>query len=167
MTPDLSGSKHQKCATAVLTSRSEMEQQGPGYQPQLADTLDAASRRGFIGRSAELATFEAFLERPEHVAVLWLSGLGRVGKTALMQACACRARQAGWRTARIDGRTVAQSRRPLPTRSRLLLPRRSHIRTLIGPMPVTSRSLSTPTNGWSPSIAGSASSTCLASRPRR
>ena len=86
-----------------------MEQQGPGYQPQLADTLDTASRRGFIGRSAELATFEAFLERPEHVAVLWLSGLGGVGKTALMQACAGRARQAGWRTARIDGRTVAQS----------------------------------------------------------
>ena len=86
-----------------------MEQQGPGYQPQLADTLDAASRRGFIGRSAELATFEAFLERPEHVGVLWLSGLGGVGKTALMQACAGRARQAGWRTARIDGRTVAHS----------------------------------------------------------
>ena len=86
-----------------------MEQQGPGRQPQLADTLDAASRRGFIGRSAELATFEALLERPERVSVLWLSGLGGVGKTALMQACASRARLAGWRTARIDGRTVAQS----------------------------------------------------------
>lgn len=86
-----------------------MEQQGPGHQPRLADTLDAASRRGFIGRSAELAAFEALLERPERVSVLWLSGLGGVGKTALMQACAGRARQAGWRTARIDGRTVAQS----------------------------------------------------------
>jgi hypothetical protein len=86
-----------------------MEQQGPGHQPRLADTLDAASRRGFIGRSAELATFEELLERPEPVSVLWLSGLGGVGKTALMKAWAGRARQAGWRTARIDGRAVAQS----------------------------------------------------------
>jgi hypothetical protein len=87
-----------------------MEQQGPG-QPRLADTLDAASRRGFIGRSAELETFEALLARPDHVSVLWLSGLGGVGKTALMQACAGRARQAGWLTARVDGRTVAHSPR--------------------------------------------------------
>ena len=86
-----------------------MEQQSPAHQPRLADTLDEASRRGFIGRSAELATFEALLERPEHVSVLWLSGLGGVGKTALMRACADRARQAGWLTARIDGRTVAQA----------------------------------------------------------
>jgi hypothetical protein len=86
-----------------------MEQQGSRHQQRLADTLDAASRRGFIGRSAELATFEALLEHPERVSVLWLSGLGGVGKTALMQACAGRARQAGWRTARIEGRTVAQS----------------------------------------------------------
>src|SRR4029450_46061 len=86
-----------------------MEQQGLGHQRRLADTLDAASRRGFIGRSAELATFEELLERPEPVSVLWLSGLGGVGKTALMKAWAGRARQAGWRTARIDGRAVAQS----------------------------------------------------------
>jgi hypothetical protein len=86
-----------------------MEQQGPGHQPRLADTLDAASRRGFIGRSAELETFEALLARPDRVSVLWLSGLGGVGKTALMQTCAGRAKQAGWRSARIDGRTVAKS----------------------------------------------------------
>lgn len=84
-----------------------MEQQNPRPGPRLADTLDAAGRRGFIGRSAELAAFEALLERPEHVIVLWLSGLGGVGKTALLQACSSRARQAGWLTARIDGRAVA------------------------------------------------------------
>jgi hypothetical protein len=88
-----------------------MEQQGPGHQLRLADTLDAASRRGFIGRSAELETFEALLARPDHVSVLWLSGLGGVGKTALMQAYAGRAWQAGWLTARVDGRTVAHSPR--------------------------------------------------------
>ena len=83
-----------------------MEQQNSRLGPRLADALDAAGRRGFIGRSAELAAFDAFLERPEHVRVLWLSGLGGVGKTALMQACSRRARQAGWLTARIDGRAV-------------------------------------------------------------
>src|SRR4030095_10300589 len=86
-----------------------MEQQGLGHQRRLADTLDAASRRGFIGRSAELATFEALLKRPEPVSVLWLSCLGGVGKTALVQAGAGPAKQTGWRTARIDGRAVAQS----------------------------------------------------------
>jgi hypothetical protein len=86
-----------------------MEQQGPQHRPLLADTLDAASRREFIGRSAELAAFDALLQRLERVSVLWLAGPGGVGKTALMQACAGRARDAGWLTARIDGRAVAPS----------------------------------------------------------
>jgi hypothetical protein len=86
-----------------------MEQQGLRNKSRLADTLDAASRREFIGRSAELAAFDGLLERPERASVLWLSGLGGVGKTALMQACARRARQAGWLTVRIDGRASAHS----------------------------------------------------------
>jgi hypothetical protein len=72
-----------------------MGQQSPRNK-SLPDTLDAASRREFIGRSAELAAFDALLERPERVSVLWLSGLGGVGKTALMLAYVRRARQAGW-----------------------------------------------------------------------
>jgi len=86
-----------------------MAQQGPRQRSRLADALDAAGRQGFVGRAAELAAFEALLEHPERISVLWLSALGGVGKTALLHACADRARQAGWLIARIDGRTVAPS----------------------------------------------------------
>ena len=86
-----------------------MEQRDPGHAERLADTLAAAGRRRFIGRTAELAAFEASLKHPEPVAVLWLSGLGGVGKTALMQRWASRVREAGWHTARIDGRAVGVS----------------------------------------------------------
>jgi hypothetical protein len=55
---------------------------------------------------AELAAFVEVLERSQAVSALWLSGLGGVGKTALMRAWARLAEQAGWLTARVDGRTV-------------------------------------------------------------
>ena len=86
-----------------------MEQRDPRDPERVADTLDAASRRGFIGRSAELAAFDGLLDRPERVSLLWLFGPGGVGKTALMQAFAGRARQTGWLTVHIDSRTVAHS----------------------------------------------------------
>jgi AAA ATPase domain len=86
-----------------------MEQQSPRQPERLADTLAAAGRRRFIGRSAELAAFEASLEHSEPVSVLWLSGPGGVGKTALMQAWADQAQRAGWRTVRVDGRAVGLS----------------------------------------------------------
>jgi len=83
-----------------------MEQQGLRHPERLADTLAAAGRRRFVGRTAELAAFEAVLDRSEPISAIWLSALGGVGKTALMQAWADLARQAGWLVARIDGRTV-------------------------------------------------------------
>ena len=83
-----------------------MEQQGLRHPERLADTLAAAGRRRFVGRTAELAAFEAVLDRSEPISAIWLSALGGVGKTALMQAWADLARQAGWPVARMDGRTV-------------------------------------------------------------
>ena len=86
-----------------------MEQLNPQSRERVADLLDAASRRGFIGRSAELAVFDGLLDRVEHVSLLWIFGPGGVGKTALIQAWASRARHAGWQTVRVDGRAVAHS----------------------------------------------------------
>jgi hypothetical protein len=93
-------------ASMFSTGRSEVEQQGPRHSPRLAETLAEASRQRFVGRSAELAVFDELLERSQAVGVLWLSGLGGVGKTTLMRAWAGRAEQAGFLTARIDGRGV-------------------------------------------------------------
>jgi hypothetical protein len=60
-----------------------MEQLNPQSRERVADMLDAASRRSFIGRSAELAVFDGLLDRLEHVGLLWICGPGGVGKTAL------------------------------------------------------------------------------------
>ena len=110
MTPDLSESKHQMCRCS-----SDKSKRDGATRSWTSAATGRHARRGqpprFIGRSAELETFEALLARPDHVSVLWLSGLGGVGKTALMQVCAGQARQAGWLTARVDGRTVAHSPR--------------------------------------------------------
>ena len=110
MTPDLSESKHQMCRCS-----SDKSKRDGATRSWTSAATGRQARRGqpprFIGRSAELETFEALLARPDHVSVLWLSGLGGVGKTALMQVCAGQARQAGWLTARVDGRTVAHSPR--------------------------------------------------------
>ena len=95
-----------------------MEQQGPHHPTRLADALVAASRRRSVGRSNELAVFEALLGRSEPVGVLWLSGQGGVGKTALMQAWAGHAQQSGWRTVRLDGRTAPLSPRASLRRDR-------------------------------------------------
>ena len=45
-----------------------------------------------------MAAFEAVLDRSEPISAIWLSALGGVGKTALMQAWAELARQASLRT---------------------------------------------------------------------
>jgi hypothetical protein len=60
-----------------------MEQLNPQSRERVADMLDAASRRGFIGRSAELAVFDGLLDRLEHVSLLWIFGPGGVRDAAI------------------------------------------------------------------------------------
>ena len=81
----------------------------------LATRLNAARDRGFIGRTAELARFQATLTgrppaagRPDPGSVLFLHGPGGVGKSMLLRRFATLGRAAGRRVVEIDGRAMDQ-----------------------------------------------------------
>ncbi|MGI5198277.1 AAA family ATPase [Streptomyces sp. CA-288835] len=76
----------------------------------LAARLAAAQRRSFVGREAEIDRFAAMLRRePGSPAVLYVHGMGGVGKTTLMRRLATEAREAGHAVSQVEGRHVEPS----------------------------------------------------------
>jgi hypothetical protein len=76
----------------------------------VADRLRGARRRRFVGRAAELELFRGALEAAEpSLSVLWIHGLGGVGKTTLLGALADVAAEAGSEPTWIDLRAIEPS----------------------------------------------------------
>lgn len=76
----------------------------------LAERLNSARDRAFVGRSAELARFRAALRRePGTGAVLYVHGPGGVGKSALLRRFADEARDAARIVVEVDGRLIDPS----------------------------------------------------------
>ncbi|WP_162467215.1 ATP-binding protein [Streptomyces cavernae] len=83
-----------------------------GTANSLAARLVAAEERAFVGREAELERFAAMLrQEADSPAVLYVHGIGGVGKTTLLQRLATKAREAGRAVVRIEGRRVDPSPR--------------------------------------------------------
>src|SRR3954468_20971037 len=75
---------------------------------RLADRLQAARRRAFVGRRAEVDLFEQLLHEPElPVAVLYVWGPGGVGKSTVLRRWADCAENAGVPCLLVDARNVS------------------------------------------------------------
>lgn len=78
--------------------------------PRLADRLNAARHRSFVGRSPELALFRSALTAPAlPFAVLFIYGPGGVGKTTLLREYSYIAAEAGACTVLLDARNLDPS----------------------------------------------------------
>src|SRR4051794_8934204 len=76
----------------------------------VADRLGSVRRRRFAGRAAELELFREALEAPAPpFNVLWIHGVGGVGKTTLLEALAEQAEAAGPAPVRVDLRGMEPS----------------------------------------------------------
>lgn len=75
----------------------------------LATVIDEARRRAFVGRTAELARFDAMLAGGGDRRVMFVHGPGGIGKSALVDELSARARAAGRVTVTLDGREVEWS----------------------------------------------------------
>lgn len=99
----------------LATVSAEPSHPGPTLSPVgrpglLAERLQAARRRCFVGRAAERALFAAAIEGNPHMFVaLFLHGPGGVGKSTLLHRLADDAATAGRTVVRVDGRTVEDS----------------------------------------------------------
>ncbi|WP_030908001.1 ATP-binding protein [Streptomyces sp. NRRL F-5126] len=72
----------------------------------LGEHLDAARSRAFVGRARELALFRSVLTGSAHqFNVMFLTGPGGIGKSALLRRYAGEARAAGRAVVRVDART--------------------------------------------------------------
>ena len=79
----------------------------PSPHTPLADRLQAARLRAFVGRERELATFRTALAEPERpLTVLYLTGPGGIGKSSLLRRFAQEAREAGREVVTIDARSM-------------------------------------------------------------
>lgn len=75
----------------------------------LATVIDAARQRAFVGRAAELASFDGALGGYAPHRVLFVHGPGGIGKTTLLDQFRLRVRAAGRHSIVIDGRDVDRS----------------------------------------------------------
>ena len=99
----------------------------PGRQT-LADHLRDVRSTAFVGRDAEIALFRSALHRSGPAAgfaVLYVWGVGGIGKSALLRRFGDEAGQAGRRVFRVDAGVIAASPAPLVrTTAQTLLPGR-------------------------------------------
>jgi len=72
----------------------------------IATMVDAARSRSFVGRTAELASFDEALAEGGRYRVLFVHGSGGLGKTALLHQFRIKAAQAGLAVVRVDGQDV-------------------------------------------------------------
>lgn len=80
--------------------------------PRLADRLESARRKNFVGRATELELFRQALHDTEPpFAVLYIYGPGGIGKSMLLRQYAQMAREAGHDLLLLDGRNID----PTPT----------------------------------------------------
>jgi hypothetical protein len=86
---------------------ADSEDRGPGTH--LAETLDDARARGFVGRAAELAVYRDALTGASKVRVLFVHGPGGIGKTTLLDAFGRETRQRGRQAIYVDARDLACS----------------------------------------------------------
>jgi hypothetical protein len=75
----------------------------------LSAVLDDARRRGFVGRAAELRSFDAAIAGIGSARVLFVHGAGGIGKTALLDELRRRALDAGRSALLLHGRDVGGS----------------------------------------------------------
>src|SRR5262245_55975051 len=78
--------------------------------PRLGDRLAIAARRRLCGRQRELSLFrKALVGGSAPFSVFYFYGLGGVGKSALLDACARHAADEGVMTVQVDGRNLEAS----------------------------------------------------------
>ncbi|MGP4002297.1 ATP-binding protein [Streptomyces sp. 8N706] len=81
--------------------------------PRLSSRLRASAARGFVGRASELSLFRSCIRNSsgssDAYRVLYLHGVGGVGKTTLLRRYEDEAWAAGRQVMRIDCRTIAAS----------------------------------------------------------
>jgi hypothetical protein len=77
----------------------------PGRQ-SVAETLDRARDRGFVGRRAELAAVAASLDGTSPARVHLVHGPGGIGKSTLLDACARAATRRGLSAVYVDAREI-------------------------------------------------------------
>ena len=72
----------------------------------LSERVEQRDRAQFVGRAAELEFFDAVLAGQSDVSVVYLSGPGGIGKSALLREVTRRARELGYSVAWLEGRDL-------------------------------------------------------------